>query len=116
MIDWNAFLLVLVSALIGAAIVVSAYALGIRLLTMSGRTPIVTPAEFTDAITIVTPAEIKQAEKRAAKAARKSPLTEGQKRLALLGAWGCFAVSGAAVLVGIYLIVGDHLIKLFGGA
>ncbi|MFF2275129.1 peptidase [Agromyces sp. NPDC058126] len=113
MIDWLAFLLVFVSALIGTVTVVSAYSLGIRLLTVSGRTPIVTPAEFTDAITIVTPAEIKQAEKRAKKAAKKSPLTDGQKRAALFGAWACFGVSGVAVLVGIYLIVGDHLIKIF---
>ncbi|MFE6963590.1 peptidase [Agromyces sp. NPDC057679] len=113
MIDWLAFLLVFVSALIGTVTVVSAYSLGIRLLTVSGRTPIVTPAEFTDAITIVTPAEIKQAEKRAKKAAKKSPLTDGQKRAALVGAWACFGVSGVAVLIGIYLIVGDHLIKIF---
>ncbi len=116
MIDWLDFLLVLVSALVGACVVVSAYALGIRLLTLSGRTPLVTPAEFTDAITIVTPAEIKAAAKRAAKAAKKSPLTEGQKRLALFGAWACFALSAIAVLVGIYLILGEHLTRLVGGA
>ncbi|MCD5347569.1 peptidase [Agromyces sp. H3Y2-19a] len=115
MIDWLAFVLVLVSALVGTAVVVSAYSLGIRLLTISGRTPIVTPAEFTDAITIVTPAEIKAAEKRAKKAAKKSPLSEGQKRAALVGAWACFAVSAIAVVYGIYLIVGDHVIKLLGG-
>jgi hypothetical protein len=114
-IDWLAFVLVLVSALVGTAVVVSAYSLGIRLLTISGRTPIVTPAEFTDAITIVTPAEIKAAEKRAKKAAKKSPLSEGQKRAALVGAWACFAVSAIAVVYGIYLIVGDHVIKLLGG-
>ncbi|MFF2273163.1 peptidase [Agromyces sp. NPDC058136] len=113
MIDWFAFLLVFVAALIGTVTVVSAYSLGVRLLTVSGRTPIVTPAEFTDAITILTPAEIKQAEKRAKKAAKKNPLTDGQKRAAFVGAWVCFAVSGLAVLVGLYLIVGDHIIKLF---
>ena len=113
MIDWFAFLIVLVSALVGATIVVCAYALGIRLLTASGRTPIVTPAEFTDAITVVTPAEIRQAEKRAAKAAKKSPLSEGQKRAALVGAWACFTVSAVAVVVGIYLIVGEHVFELF---
>ncbi|GAA1514666.1 hypothetical protein BJ978_002177 [Agromyces terreus] len=113
MIDWLSFLLVLVAALVSACVVVSAYALGIRLLTVSGRTPIVTPAEFTDAITIVSPAEIRQAEKRAAKAARKSPLSEGQKRAALVGAWACFAVSALAVLVGVYLIIGEHLFKIF---
>jgi hypothetical protein len=113
MIDWLAFLLVLVSALIGASVVVASFSLGIRLLTLSGRTPIVTPAEFTDAITIVTPAEVRQAEKRAAKAAKKSPLSEGQKRSALAGAWLCFAVSGVAVLVGVYLIVGEHVLEIF---
>ncbi|SIO17302.1 peptidase [Agromyces cerinus] len=113
MIDWFAFLLVFVTAMIGTVVVVSAYALGVRLLTISGRSPIVTPAEFTDAITVVTPAEIRQAEKRAAKAAKKSPLSEGQKRAALVGAWVCFAVSGIAVIYGIYLIVGEHVIKMF---
>lgn len=113
MIDWLAFLLVLVASLVSTCIVVSAYSLGIRLLTISGRTPIVSPAEFTDAITIVTPAEIQKAEKRAAKAARKSPLTDGQKRVALVGAWACFALSAIAVLVGVYLIIGEHLFKIF---
>ena len=70
------------------------YSLGIRLLTVSGRTPIVTPAEFTDAITVVSPAEAKAAAKKAAKAARKSPLTDGQKRMALIGARACFVLSG----------------------
>lgn len=114
MIDWLAFVLVLVSALIGAAVVVSAYSLGIRLLTVSGRTPVVTPAEFTDAITVITPAEAKAAAKRAAKAAKKSPLSDGEKRAAFLGACGCFALSGIAVIAGIWLIVGEHLLKLFG--
>jgi hypothetical protein len=104
-IDWLAFLLVLVSALIATVVVVSTYSLGLRLLTVSGRTPIVTPAEFTDAITVVTPAEAKAAAKKAAKAAKKSPLTDGQKRAALIGARACFVVSAIAVVVGIYLIV-----------
>jgi hypothetical protein len=112
-IDMFAFLLVFVTAMIGTVVVVSAYSLGVRLLTISGRTPIVTPAEFTDAITVVTPAEIRQAEKRAAKAAKKSPLSERQKRAALVGAWACFIVSGLAVIFGLYLIVGEHIIKLF---
>lgn len=114
MIDWFAFLVVLVSALVGATVVVIAYSLGIRLLTLSGRTPIVTPAEFTDAITVVTPAEIRQAEKRAAKAAKKSPLTEGQKRAAFVGAWACFTISAIAIILGVYLIVGEHVFELFG--
>ena len=105
MIDWFAFLLVLVSALLATVVVVITYSLGIRLLTVSGRTPIVTPAEFTDAITVVSPAEAKAAAKRAAKAARKSPLSDGQKRAALVGARVCFALSAVAALFGIYLIV-----------
>jgi hypothetical protein len=113
-IDWAAFLLVLVAALTAAAVVVSAYALGIRLLTLSGRTPIVSPAEFTDAITVVTTAEIRAAEKRAAKAAKKSPLTDEQKRAAFIGAWACFSLSALAVVFGIWLIVGEHLITLLG--
>jgi hypothetical protein len=113
-IDWFAFVVVLATALLGSTVVVVAYALGIRLLTLSGRTPIVTPAEFTDAITVVTPAEIRQAEKRAAKAAKKSPLSEGQKRAALIGARVCFGLSAVAVIFGIYLIVGEHLLLLFG--
>ena len=112
MIDWYALLVVLVVTLFASAVVVSAYALGIRLLTLSGRTPIVTPAEFTDAIAVITPAEAAAAAKRAAKAAKKSPLTDGQKRLALVGAWVCFAISAGAVLYGIYLIVP----ALHGGA
>jgi hypothetical protein len=114
-IDWLAFLVVLVTALLGTTVVVIAYAFGIRLLTLSGRTPIVTPAEFTDAITVVTPAEIRQAEKRAAKAAKKSPLSDGQKRAALVGARACFTLSAVAVIFGIYLIVGEHLLLLFRG-
>ena len=114
MIDWFAFVVVLGTALVGTTVVVIAYALGIRLLTLSGRTPIVTPAEFTDAITVVTPAEIRQAEKRAAKAAKKSPLSEGQKRAALIGARACFGLSAVAVIFGIYLIVGEHVLLLFG--
>jgi len=113
-IDWFAFVVVLGTALVGTTVVVIAYALGIRLLTLSGRTPIVTPAEFTDAITVVTPAEIRQAEKRAAKAAKKSPLSEGQKRAALIGARACFGLSAVAVIFGIYLIVGEHVLLLFG--
>jgi hypothetical protein len=104
-IDWISFVIVLVASLVGACVVVSAYALGIRLLTIGGRTPVVAPAEFTDAITVIPPEEAAKAAKRAAKAARKSPLTEGRKRAAVVGAWASFAVSGLAVLYGIYLIV-----------
>ena len=69
---------------------------------------------FTDAITVVTPAEARKAEKRAAKAAKKSPLSERAEAPAFVGAWACFVVSACAVLFGIYLIVGEHVLKLLG--
>ncbi len=53
MIDWFAFLQVFAAALIGAAAIVTFYALGLRLLVRSGRAPVVSPAEFTDAITVI---------------------------------------------------------------
>jgi hypothetical protein len=107
-IDWLAFLQVFLAALIGAGVVVVFYALGLRLLVASGRAPVVAPAEFTDAITVITEKQARRAEKAAAKAARKNPLTPGQKRLALAGAYACFAVCAAAVVGGILLIVFNH--------
>lgn len=107
-IDWGAFLLVFVAALIGAVAVVSLYALGLRMLVRAGRVPVVSPAEFTDAITVLSEKEIRRAEKQAAKAARKSPLTSGQKSVAFLAALGCFVLCGAAVLGGIMIIVIGH--------
>lgn len=105
MIDWWAFVVVFASALTGTAVVVGFFSLGVKLLVVAGRVPVVTPATFTDAITVLTAAEIKSAAKKAAKAARKNPLTPGQKRVALTGAYACFGVCGFAVLYGIYLIV-----------
>ncbi|MFF7292237.1 peptidase [Microbacterium sp. NPDC008134] len=107
-IDWLAFFQVFVAALIGAVAIVTFYALGLRLLVRSGHAPVVSPAEFTDAITVITEKDLKKAEKQAAKAARKSPLTDGQKRLSLVGAYGCFALCGVAVIAGILIIVVGH--------
>ncbi|MHC2999233.1 peptidase [Microbacterium sp. HJ5] len=107
-IDWLAFVQVFVAAFVSASIVVSAYALGLRLLVRAGRAPVVAPAEFTDAITVITEKEARRAEKAAAKAAKKSPLTDGQKRVALVGAYLSFAIAGAAVLGGLLLIVFNH--------
>ncbi|MGX1695085.1 peptidase [Microbacterium keratanolyticum] len=107
-INWLAFLQVFIASLIGAAAIVTFYAVGLRLLVRSGHAPVVSPAEFTDAITVVTPKELRRAEKAAAKAARKSPLTEGQKRLALIGAYGCFVLCALAVIGGILIIVIGH--------
>ena len=89
----------------GAVLVVGFYAIGLRMLVRAGRAPVVAPAEFTDAITVITEKEARRAAKAAAKAARKSPLTEGQKTLALVAAVAAFSVSGLAVLGGLLLIV-----------
>lgn len=107
-INWLAFFQVFAAALIGATALVTFYALGLRLLVRSGHAPVVSPAEFTDAITVITPKELKRAEKQAAKAAKKSPLTEGQKKLALVGAFACFAMCALAVIAGILIIVIGH--------
>lgn len=104
-IEWDAFLQVFIASLIGALLVVTFYAIGLRLLVRAGKVPVAPPAEFTDAIAVITPKEAERAARRAAKAARKSPLTSGQRSLALWGAYGSFAVSGGAVLTGLLLIV-----------
>ena len=64
MIDWISFLIVAAVALVSACAVVSLYALALRMLSTAGKAPHVTPAEFTDAITIVTPAEAAAEAKR----------------------------------------------------
>ena len=104
-IDWLAFLQVFVAALIGAVAVVFFYSLGLRLMVRAGRSPVVAPAEFTDAITVISEREARRGAKAAAKAARKSPLTQAQRRLALWAAYGCFALCALAVLGGLFLIV-----------
>lgn len=104
-IDWLAFVQVFVAALLGAALVVTFYAIGLRMLVRSGRAPVVAPAEFTDAITVLSEKQRAKAEKAAAKAARKSPLTPGQRRLALVAAYAAFSLCGLAVLGGLALIV-----------
>jgi hypothetical protein len=104
-IDWSAFLQVFAAALIGAVLVVLFYALGLRMLVRAGRIPVVAPAEFTDAIAVISEKRRRRAEKAAAKAARKSPLSPGQRRTALVAAYACFVVCGLAVLGGLVLIV-----------
>lgn len=104
-IDWFTFLQVFVVALAAAVIVVSLYALGLRLLVRAGRVPVVTPAEFDDAITVLKPKQVARMEKAAAKAARKNPLSQAQKLLARVGAYTAFGLCGVAVLGGIVLIV-----------
>jgi len=107
-INWFAFIQVFAAALLGAATIVTFYALGLRMLVRSGHAPVVSPAEFTDAITVISEKELKRAAKQAAKAAKKSPLTDAQKRLALVGAYACFTVCALAVIAGILIIVLGH--------
>lgn len=104
-IDWLAFVEVFAAAMTGAVAVVLFYALGLRLMVRAGRSPVVAPAEFTDAITVISEREARRAAKAAEKASRKSPLTPAQRRVSLWGAYGCFALCGLAVLGGLILIV-----------
>ncbi|WP_150951853.1 peptidase [Microbacterium testaceum] len=108
LINWEAFLHVFVAAILGASIVVTFYALGLRLLVRGGRPPLVAPAEFTDAITVLSDKQKRRAEKAVAKAAKKNPLSEAQKRVSLVGAYLCFGVCAAAVLGALLLILFNH--------
>lgn len=105
MIDWAAFLIVAVAALVSSAVVVTLYSLGLRLLTTAGRIPTVEPAEFTGALAVVTPARAAKNAKKARKASKANPLTAGQKRLALYSGYLCFTLCAVIVLYGVYLIV-----------
>jgi hypothetical protein len=107
-IDWWAFVQVFAAALLAAVVVVGSYAVGLRMLVRAGRSPVVGPAEFTDAITVKTEKQRARAAKAAAKAAKRSPLTASQKRLALVAAGAAFTVCALAVLSGLLLIVVGH--------
>lgn len=107
-INWLAFVEVFLAAMIASVLVVGFYAVGLRLLVRAGRAPVVAPADFTDAITVVSDKERARAAKAAMKAAKKSPLTDGQKRVALVGAYASFAVCALAVLGGLLLIIFNH--------
>jgi hypothetical protein len=103
-IDWSAFVVVALASFLSSVIVVSLYSFGLRLLTTAGRVPVVEPAEFTGAITVLTPKRAAKEAKRARKAAA-GPLSPLQKQVALVGAYACFVLCGGAVLYGVYLIV-----------
>lgn len=105
MIDWAAFLVVAVASLLASVVIVSLYSLGLRLLTSAGRALVVDPQSFTGAITVLTPKRAAKEAKRARKTASANPLTDGQKRLALVGAYTCFVLCVGTVLYGVYLIV-----------
>jgi len=105
MIDWLAFVEVLIASLLGAAVVVSLYALGLRMLAVAGRTPFVPPVEFEEAITVLTPKQMKKEAKKVKKARKRNPYSPAVKRLALVAAYALFSLAGVVVLYGIYLIV-----------
>ncbi|MCQ9368362.1 peptidase [Brevibacterium sp. 50QC2O2] len=104
-IAWIDFILVLCAALVGASMLVFFYGLGLRLLVEGGRPPVVHPVDFPDAITKLTPKQIRKAEKKAAKAAKRNPLTHLQKRARLTGAYACFTLCGLTILGAVILIV-----------
>lgn len=107
-IEWISFVQVFVASMVAAVLVVGFYSLGLRLLVLAGRVPVVAPAEFTDAITVITERDAMRAEKAALKAATKSPLTARQRRLAAIAAYLSFGLCGLAVLGGLLLIVFNH--------
>jgi hypothetical protein len=107
-IDWIAFVQVFVAAMIGSVLVVGFYSLGLRMLVRGGKAPVVAPVEFTDAIAVITEKDARRAMKAAAKAARKSPLTDVQKKVALGAAYLSFGMAGLAVLAGLLLILFNH--------
>jgi len=104
-IDWVAFGIVAGASLAATVVVVGLYSLGLRLLTTGGRVPLVDPAEFTGAITILTPKRAAKAAKRTRKAAAANPLTDGQKRAAIGAGYACFVLCACAGLYGVYLVV-----------
>ena len=105
MIDWVAFVEVLVSALVGSGVIVSLYALGLRMLAVAGHTPFVPPVEFEEAITVLSPKQVKKETKKIKKARKMNPYSPAVKRLALVAAYALFSLCGLVALYGIYLIV-----------
>lgn len=105
MSGWISFVVVALASILAASLVVTLYALGLRLLSSAGHPVHVEPAEFTDAITVITPEEAEREAKRVRKARKRSPLTARQKRWALVAARTCFVLCAAIVLYGVYLIV-----------
>ncbi len=104
-IDWFAFVLVFLAALLAAVLVVGFYSLALRLLVRAGRVPVVAPAEFTDAITVISEKQAQRAAKAAAKAAKRSPLTARQRQVAAVGAYISFGLCALAVVGGLLLII-----------
>ncbi len=94
-----------VASLTGTSVIVGLYALGTRLLAAAGMVLNVEPAEFTDAITVVSPERAAKARRKAARARTKNALTPLQKSVALCGAITCFVLCVLAILFGLYLLI-----------
>lgn len=92
MIDWAAFAIVAVAALVSASVVVSLFAFGLRLLNV-GR-----GVDADD-----TPGTIETTPSGSISVVAGQP--EGRPRWATIAAITCFALCSLAVLFGIYLIV-----------
>lgn len=105
MIDWWAFVTVLVASLVGACVMVSLFAVGLRLLSSAGRPVHVEPADFADAITVVSKERALKEAKRIRKARERSQLTATQRRWRLVAAQVCFVLCAAIGLFGIYLVI-----------
>jgi hypothetical protein len=84
-IDWGAFALVFAVALVAGVVIVSFYALGLRLLSLGS------PADGSDVRGEVT--------------AVPDATTRPRPALAVPAAMVCFAIGAAAVLYGLYLII-----------
>jgi hypothetical protein len=104
-IDWLSFVEVLGAALLGSAVVVSLYALGLRMLAVAGHTPFVPPVKFEEAITVLSPKQVKKETKKVKKARQRNPYSTAVKRLALVASYALFSLAGLVVLYGIYLMV-----------
>ncbi|GAB3570129.1 hypothetical protein [Spelaeicoccus albus] len=90
MINWTAFLVVLVTSLIGAGVIVTLFSIGVRLLA--------TPSQKPDAARQQAPDEDADESGRVTTYARRPPA-------ATVGAYVCFGLCGVGVLFAVYLIV-----------
>lgn len=107
-VDWLAFVRVFATAFVGSVSLVLLYALGMRLLVRAGRVKHVGAGRPVEAIMRVTDKDRERAAKRASKAASASPLTAGQRTIALVAAHACLALCVFAAGGGIFFIVRGH--------
>lgn len=92
MINWTAFLIVLVTSLIGAGAIVTLFSIGVRLLAAPSREPKPEVARGQ------APDDDADESGRVTTYSRRPPA-------ATFGAYVCFALCGIGVLYAVYLIV-----------